>query len=349
MLNTTYFPGAKKYWHNGELYEWDTRLVHVMAHVLHYGSSVFEGIRAYETDQGPAIFRLKDHIDRFFRSAAALNMEMPYTHSEIMDACRLVVRENQLRSAYIRPNLFYSYGNLGLTPKACPVELTIGSWEWGAYLGEEGLLNGVHVLLMPWKRFHPSQINASVKLGGLYVQSNIHATYARKLGFDEGVFLNLENRIAEGPGENIIIVKNRVVKTNDKYESILEGITRTSILELAQDLGYQTDISPITVEEFFEADEVFFTGTAAEVTPITRITDGRDREKDPSQWQVHTVGDGKPGEITLQLSRLYGEVVRGKVSRYENWLTYVYDSPAEAHAVLGDAAADQKTERLTRF
>ncbi|RMF58078.1 MAG: branched-chain amino acid transaminase [Calditrichaeota bacterium] len=349
MFDTTYFPGAKKYWHMGEIYDWDTRLVHVMSHVLHYGSSVFEGIRAYETSRGPAIFRLEDHIDRFFTSAAALNMDVPYTKEEIIEACRLIVRENRLRSAYIRPNLFYSYGNLGLTPKACPVELTIGCWEWGAYLGDEAIATGVHVLLLPWKRFHHTQINASVKLGGLYVQSNIHATYARRMGFDEGIFLNLEGRIAEGPGENIILVKNGIVKTNDKFESILEGITRTTILELARDLGYETEISPITIEEFLNADEVFFTGTAAEVTPITRITDGRDQEKSPDEWEVFTIGDGTPGKITLQLSKLYGEVVRGKHESYDHWLTYVYDSPEEARMALGESPDSMEKERLSRF
>ncbi|RMI16880.1 MAG: branched-chain amino acid transaminase [Calditrichaeota bacterium] len=348
-MDITYFPGAKKYWHNGKLYDWDTRLVHVMAHVLHYGSSVFEGIRAYDTPKGPAIFRLQDHIRRFFRSAHTLNMEVPYSAEEIIETCRLVVRENRLRSAYIRPNLFFGYGNLGLTPKACPIELTVGCWEWGAYLGDEGLINGVHVLLLPWKRFHPSQIDASVKLGGLYVQSNIYATYARRLGFDEGVFLNLENRVAEGPGENILILKDGVLITNDKSESILEGITRTTILELAQDLGYSTEIRPITVEDFLNADEAFFTGTAAEVTPITRVTDGRDKSQSQEDWPVYTIGNGKPGEHTQKFAQLYQEVVTGQHPRYEQWLTYVYDSPEEAQAALNGVPAEAEKPRLTKF
>lgn len=334
MLDLSNFPGAKYYWHNGKILDWDSYAIHAMAHVAHYGSSVFEGIRAYETPRGPAIFRLKEHIDRFFYSASAINMEVPYPHDEISETCRMVVRKNQLNSAYIRPNLFYGYGNLGLTPHACPVNLTVGCWEWGAYLGEESLRNGVHTLLMPWKRFHPSQINASVKLGGLYVQSNIFATEARRLGYNEAVFLNIEDRISEGPGENIIIIKNGKLTTNDKAESVLEGITRTSIMTMAKNLGYETEIAPISVEDFLTADEAFFTGTAAEVTPITRITDSRDRNQTQEEWKTYQLGDGKPGKITLELAHLYQDIVRGKVAEYDHWLTYVYDTPEEAKSNL---------------
>jgi branched-chain amino acid aminotransferase len=334
MFETTHFPGAKKYWHMGEILDWDTTVVHVMSHVLHYGSSVFEGIRAYETDKGPAIFRLQEHIDRFFVSAKVINMEVPFSKPEIIEACKLILRENKLRCAYVRPNLFYSYGNLGLTPKACPVELTIGCWEWGAYLGAEGIIQGIHALLLPWKRFHPSQVNASVKLGGLYVQSNIYATYTRKHGYDEGIFLNLEDRVAEGPGENIVIIKNGVLRTNDKSESVLEGITRTTILELAENLGYKTEIAPITVEDLLNADEAFFTGTAAEVTPIAKVTDSRDMSTAREDWETYNIGKGKPGKITLQLANLYGEIVRGKHPEYDHWLTYVYENTEAAEEAL---------------
>ena len=337
MIDTTFFPGAKRYWHMGEMLEWDSHVVHAMSHVAHYGSSAFEGIRAYETERGPAIFRLEEHIDRFFRSAKVMNMNMTYSKAEIMEACVQVMRENGLRSAYIRPNLFFGYGNLGLTPKACPVELSIACWEWGAYLGAESLRNGVHVILLPWKRFHPSQINASVKLGGLYVQSNIFATQARQMGFDEAVFLNLENRISEGPGENILIVKGDTVKTNAASESVLEGITRTSILEIAANLGYRTEVAPITVDEFLGADEAFFTGTAAEVTPITRVTDSRDRTLEQHQWPFVEIGNGRSGEISLKLAQHYGEIVRGQQAEYDHWLTYVYSSAEEAEIALNAA------------
>lgn len=345
MFDITYFPGAKKFWHNGQLYDWNTVNVHVMSHALHYGSSVFEGIRAYDTAKGPAVFRLKDHMNRLFISADVMNMDVPYGKQKVTEIIREVMRENKLRAAYIRPNLFYSYGNLGLVPKASPVELTVGCWGWGAYLGEEALKNGVHVLLLPYRRIHTSQIDLRAKIGGMYAQSNIAGTYARKHGFDEGVFLNIEGRIAEGPGENILIVKDNTVITNDRSESILEGITRTTILQLAQDMGYQVKISPITVDDFLQADEAFFTGTAAEVTPITRITDGRDREKAKEDWKQYTIGSGKPGPVTTALREAYTKTVRGELPQYEKWLTYVYDSPEEAQQNLRDV----KMERLTKF
>jgi branched-chain amino acid aminotransferase len=334
MFDTKFFPGAKKFWHMGELFDWNEITVHTMSHVLHYGSSVFEGIRAYDTKRGPAIFRLDEHVDRLFYSAKTLYMEVPYTKEEIVDAIKLTMKENRLRSAYIRPNLYYGYGNLGLVPKACQPELTIGCWGWGAYLGEEGVAKGVHVLLLPWKRVHSSQTDMGAKLGGLYVLSNIAGTYARKQGFEEGIFLNLEGRVAEGPGENIIIVKNEVVKTNDCSESILQGITRTTVLELAEDLGYKTEIGPITLEEFTGADEAFFTGTAAEVTPITKMTDGRDTSLKRDDWPAHLIGNGIPGEVTLKLAACYAEAVRGEHQQYDAWLTYVYDDSEEAKRVL---------------
>ena len=344
MFDTRFFPGARKYWHNGKLYDWNTSPVHVMSHALHYGSSVFEGIRAYNTERGPAIFRLSEHLDRFFHSAKTLNMEVPFTKAEIVEAIKTVLRENRLRNAYIRPNLFFAYGNLGLVPKASPVELSIGCWNWGAYLGEEGKQLGVHVLLLPWKRWHISQIDLRAKLGGLYVQSNIGATYARRLGFDEGVFLNMEGRIAEGPGENIILVKDGTLHTNDYQESILEGITRSTILELARDMGIEVRVAPITVTDFFTADEAFFTGTAAEVTPIARVTDGRDTSVEPKKWPEYAIGDGRPGPITRRLARRYTEVVHGRLPRYEHWLTYVYDSADEALRYLGSIQEEQVTK-----
>lgn len=344
MFDTKFFPGAKKFWHMGQMYDWNTAQVHTMSHALHYGSSVFEGIRAYDTARGPAIFRLKDHIDRFFYSAKVLNMEVPYSADEIIDAIKLVMRENKLRAAYIRPNLFYGYGNLGLVPKACPVELTIGCWAWGAYLGEEGIEKGVHALLLSKRRVHPSQLDMQAKIGGIYAQSNIAGKYARDMGFDEGIFLNLEGRIAEGPGENIIIVKGKLIKTNNEEESILPGITRSTILALARKLGYSVEISPIPVKELLHADEVFFTGTAAEVTPISYVTDGRDTEMEKDKWRKYDIGNGKPGPITHQLAQRYADVVRGKVPEYEDWLTYIFDSVEEAQASLETVRSESATK-----
>jgi branched-chain amino acid aminotransferase len=321
MIDTTHFPKAKKYWHMGKFYDWSEAHVHPMTFALHYGGSVFEGIRAYLTPEGLAVFRLSEHVDRLFHSASVAKMTVPYSQEEIIKAIKLTVRKNKLQSAYIRPLLFYAYGNLGLRPKYCPVELLIGVWEWDAYLGPK-TEKGVSVYILPQKRIHYSQIDMTAKLGGLYIQSTICALDARSLGFDEGVFLNLEGNVAEGPGENIFIVQGKRLKTNDKTESILEGITRTSILEIAKDHGYETVIGPITKEEFFKADEAFFSGTAAEIAPIVQITDGSDPRSPKKEF---TVGSGKVGETTRRLKKVFKEIVTGKTARYQKWLTPISD------------------------
>lgn len=319
MYENTHFPKALKYWHEGTIYGWTDAHVHPMSHALHYGSSVFEGIRAYPTAKGPAIFRLNEHVDRFLYSASVARMPVPYSKEKIIEVIKLVVRENKLESAYIRPLLFFSYGNLGLVPKYCPVEMIVATWEWGAYLGEKAA-NGVGVYIVPWKRVHFSQLDMRAKLGGFYIQSTIVGLEARGRGCDEAVFLNIEGRVAEGPGENIFVFKNGVLKTNDVNESILEGITRTSLLEIARDLGIKTKIGPIEKEDFLTADEAFFSGTAVEVVPITHITDGSDPA---AQTTKYTVGSGTPGPITTKLRNAYMDVVRGKIKAYEKWLTSI--------------------------
>lgn len=321
MFDNTHFPKAKKIWHMGKLYDWSVTNLHSMTHALHYGTSVFEGIRAYSTSNGPAIFRLEEHVDRFFHSASVLKMEVPYSKEEIIDAIILVIQENQLDCAYIRPILFYAYGNLGLNPKACPVELSIAVWEWGAYLGEKSR-QGVYVYILPWKRVHHSQYDMAAKLGGIYVQSTFCGLIAREKGCDEGVFLNLEGNVAEGPGENIFVVKDGVLKTNDRTESVLEGITRSTVLKIAQDAGIQTEIGHITKEEFCSADETLFTGTAVEVVPITRFTDGSVPGEEETQGAI---GDGGVGPITKMLMNTYQELVAGNKLEYKNWLTYISD------------------------
>lgn len=319
MFEITHFPKAKKYWHMGNFLEWTTANVHPMSHALHYGTSVFEGIRAYRTESGPAVFRLPDHIQRLFHSAAVLRMTVPFGPEEISEAIFSTVRENSLESAYIRPLLFYSYGNLGLVPAHSPVELVIAAWEWAAYLGEK-TEKGVHVFILPWRRVHYSQFDMSAKLGGLYVLSTIGGNLARDQGFDEAVYLNTEGNVAEGAGENIFVVKNGRLITNDKTESILEGITRTSILEFAGDMGLETAIRPISKLDFFEADEAFFTGTAVEVAPIVRITDGSNLHESPIE---HTIGTGRAGDITLRVMTFFKEIVRGRREAYKKWLTFV--------------------------
>lgn len=319
MFLNTHFSKAKKYWYMGKLYDWSEGIFHPMMHALHYGTCTFEGIRAYPTDRGPAIFRLKEHVDRLFHSASVIKINVPFTKEEVMEACKLVIRENQLESAYIRPLMFYSYGNLGLVPKFSPVELIIGAWEWGAYLGEAAE-RGSKACIVPKRRIHNSQLDLSAKLGGVYVQSTINGIAAREHGYDEAIFLNLEGRIAEGPGENICIIKDGVLKTNDRTESVLEGITRTTLLEIAPEIGLKPQIGPITKEEFFQADEAFFCGTAAEVSPIVMVTDfseGFDRGVD------YKIGNGKPGPHTSKLREIYLDIVRGKHPKYEKWLYYV--------------------------
>ncbi len=319
MFLPTNFPQAKKYWYEGKFYDWSEAGCHPMTHALHYGTSVFEGIRAYETPRGAAIFRLPEHMDRFMHSAGAVKMTCPYTRDQVFELCRDVVRENALKSCYIRPLFFYSYGNLGLVPKACPVQLVIAAWEWGAYLGDNAD-TGVSVYILPLRRIHHTQFDMRAKLGGAYVQSTIGGLEARARGCDEAVFLNMEGRVAEGPGQNIFIVKNNTLITNALSESILEGITRTSILEIGKALGYKTSVRPMTKAEFLSADETFFCGTAVEVTPIAKVVDASEGDAGKKEF---TIGSGKPGPVTNAVRRAFMEAVTGKDPRFEKWLTYV--------------------------
>jgi len=319
MFDNTNFSRAKKFWHMGIFHDWTESNVHAMSHALHYGTSVFEGIRAYQTASGPAIFRLSDHIDRLFYSASLLRMNIPYTKQEIFETIQLVVKENQLDSAYIRPLLYYSYGNLGLVPKHSPVELMIAAWEWGAYLGAKAE-QGIHAYILPWRRIHHTQFDMKAKLGGLYILSTICGVLAREKGYDEAIFLNLEGNVAEGPGENILIIKDGIVKTNDVNESVLEGITRTSILKIAEDMGIRTSIGPITKQDFFTADEAFFSGTAVEIAPITRVMDDSEQDESPKEY---TIGSGTEGEITTKIIRVFKNIVAGENKNYKTWLTYV--------------------------
>ena len=319
MLDTTQFPKATKYWHMGKIHPWDDLILQPMVHALHYGTSVFEGIRAYATPDGPKIFRLPEHIERFFISAEAVKMNAPYDKEEVTAAVKQTIRENGMESCYIRPLFYYAYGNLGLIPKACPVELVISVWEWASYMGESAV-DGIRVFLGPWRRTHVSQLDMRAKIGGAYVQSTISGLDARAQGADEALFLNIEGRIAEGPGENLFLVKDGTVKTNDISESILEGITRTSLLEIARDLGIKTEIGPLRKEDLIAADEAFFAGTAVEVVPVNRLIDGSDRAVPRREY---VIGDGEPGPVTLRLRKAYLDVVHGADPKYGKWLTAV--------------------------
>ena len=319
MFLNTHFPKAEKYWYQGEFRAWSEGGCHPMMHALHYGTSVFEGIRAYATPRGPAVFRLPEHVDRLLVSAAAAKMKPPHSAEEIAELIKRTVRENGLQSCYIRPLLFFSYGNLGLVPKACPVELAISAWEWAAYLGENAA-RGVNAFILPWRRVHHTQFNMAAKLGGVYVQSTIGGLDAREEGFDEAIFLNMEGRVAEGPGQNVFIVKNGTLVTNGRSESVLEGITRTSLLEMGQDLGFKTKVGPITKSDLFGADEAFYCGTAVEVIPIVTVTDGSDPA---GPKEKHVIGEGRPGPVALKVVEAFREAVSGRLPRYEKWLTLV--------------------------
>ena len=301
---------SKFIWFNGKIIPWDDARIHVMSHVLHYGSGVFEGIKCYPTDKGPAIFRLEDHISRLIESGKKYGIQIPFTEKDLIEACVETVHLNGFESCYIRPIAFYGYDTLGVHPKGCPVEVAVASFYWGAYLGDEGLINGVNIVISPWKRLSLDAFPPSAKASGQYLNSMLAVQDARKRGYDEGLLLNQQGYIAEGSGQNIFIVKNGIIYTNDVNASILVGITRSSIIQISRDLNYTVKITDLTEEMLSSADEAFFTGSATEVTPIATVNDS-------------PIGNGKPGTITLELKEIYSRIVHGKEGSYNNWLTFV--------------------------
>jgi len=306
-MNTT---TNQKLWLNGELRPWNEGQTHVMSHVIHYGSGCFEGIRAYATAQGPVVFRLQEHIERLERSAQAYNIPMPFTVAEIVQGCLDVLDASGLESAYIRPIVFYGYSSLGVEPQGCPVNVAIACFNWGAYLGEDGISKGVRITVSPWKKFHYTTFPTTAKACGQYLNSMLAKQDAKKRGFDEALLLNMEGNIAEGSGQNLFLVQDGALYTNDEKSSILPGITRDTVIKLAQDLGLPVRIADLTLDQLKTADEAFFTGTASEVTPIREV-DGQ------------PIGPGKPGPLTTQLAGLYFDVVKGKSDAYRHWLTYL--------------------------
>ena len=301
---------SKFIWFNGKIIPWDDARIHVMSHVLHYGSGVFEGIKCYATDKGPAIFRLEDHIYRLIESGKKYGIKIPYTEKDLIEACIETVHLNGFESCYIRPIAFYGYDTLGVHPKDSPVEVAVASFYWGAYLGDEGLINGVNIVISPWKKLSLDAFPPSAKASGQYLNSMLAVQDARKRGYDEGLLLNQQGYIAEGSGQNIFIVKDEIIYTNDVNASILVGITRSSIIQISRDLNYSVKITDLTEEMLSSADEAFFTGSATEVTPIATVNDS-------------PIGNGKPGTITLELKELYSRIVHGKESSYNNWLTFI--------------------------
>jgi branched-chain amino acid aminotransferase len=300
---------AKMIWLNGRLVEWADAKVHILTHTLHYGCGAFEGIRCYKTRKGPAIFRLNEHIERLFNSCKILQIEIPYKPEEIKRAIIETVKANRLKECYIRPIVYIGYGAMGLYPKDNPVDVAIAAWRWGTYLGEDGIKNGIRVKISSFTRHHVNVSMTKSKTCGDYVNSMLAKREAITCGYDEAILLDTNGFVAEGAGENVFIVRDGVLIT-PPLTSVLEGITRRSIIEIAENKGIKFREDNITRDELYIADEAFFTGTAAEVTPIREI-DGR------------TIGNGRPGSITKTLQSHFFRIVKGRMRGYNSWLTYI--------------------------
>lgn len=295
-------------WMDGELVAWDEARIHVLTHTLHYGNGVFEGIRAYETDDGPGIFRLQEHIERLFRSAKIFMLDIPFTVEEIIEATIETVRVNNLRSCYIRPLVYLGYGEMGLNPLQCKVNVSIAVWPWGAYLGDEGTANGVRMKISSWQRHDPNAMPPAAKGTGMYINSQMAKVEAVKAGYDEAILLSPQGFVSECTGENLFCVRGGVITTPPISAGALEGITQDSVMTIARDLGYEARFGDLLRSDLYVADEAFLTGTAAEVVPIRSVDD---RE----------IGD--PGPMTKAIQSTYMAAVRGQDERYKDWVHHV--------------------------
>jgi branched-chain amino acid aminotransferase len=306
---------TEKIWMNGELVDWDDAKIHVGTHGLHYGSGVFEGIRCYETPGGPAVFRLTDHLQRLQNSAQLLYMELPYSVDELKAACWDLIGANGLPECYVRPIAFFGYGELGVSSRGSPVDVAIMSWPWGSYLGEEGLRNGIRAKVSTWTRIGPNVIPHVAKATGVYLNSMLAVLEANRSGYEEAILLTHDGYIADGSGENIFIVKDGVIYTPDLSASILPGITRDTVIQIAQDLGHSVVEKSLIRTDLYLADEVFMCGTAAEVTPIREVDD-----------QLV----GPPGPVTLEIQAAYLDTVHGRSERWTQWLEYAPAAKTQA-------------------
>lgn len=308
------FTKVDKIWMNGKLVNWDDAKIHVLSHVVHYGTSVFEGQRCYKTPKGPACFRLQEHIDRLFDSAKIYRMEIPFTKEEISKAVLDLIAVNKLDACYIRPVVYRGYENLGVDPRACPVDVTIAVWPWGKYLGEEAMHKGVSVCVSSWQRNAPNTMPMMAKAGANYMNSQLIKLEAISHGYVEGIALDVHGMVSEGSGENIFLVRRSHKKdtliTPSYGCSVLPGITRRTVITLAEDMGMKVIEEPVPREALYIADEVFFTGSAAEITPISKI-DGI------------TIGEGRAGRITQQMQKSFFDIVEGRAEDKYGWLTYV--------------------------
>jgi len=302
---------ASYIWMNRKFVKWDDAKIHILTHTLHYGTGIFEGIRCYNTIMGPAVFRLKDHMKRLENSARLIGIDMPYSASELVRATKELVKKNKLREGYIRPIVYYGYGKMGLDPRGAPVEVAIAMWPWGKYLGEESIAKGVRCKISKWRRIDPRTLPTAAKVCGHYINSMLAHNDAANDKYDEAILLNTKNYLAEGPGENIFIVKNKILLTPPLSAGILPGITRKSVIQIARDEKIRAKEINISKRMLYSADEAFFTGTAAEITPISEI-DGK------------KIGTGKRGPITERIQKIFFDIVKGKNKRYLSWLDFVY-------------------------
>ena len=301
---------TEKIWMDGELVDWADANVHILTHTLHYGSGVFEGIRAYPTSQGPAVFRLTDHIQRLFNSAKMLMIDVPYTRDEIIKATRETVRVNGLDSCYIRPIVFLGYGEMGLNPLPCPVNVSIAVWPWGTYLGDEGLKHGVRMKISSWQRHDPNAMPPACKATGMYINSSLAKIEALKAGYDEAILLSPQGFVSECTGENIFVVRDGRIITPPVSAGALEGITQSTVAAIARDLDIDYTVGNILRSDLYTADEAFVSGTAAEIVPINSVDDR---------------SLGEPGPITRRIQETFFATVRGEVDRYKNWVEHVND------------------------
>ena len=298
-------------WQNGEFVDWDDATIHVLTHGLHYGTGIFEGARAYDTDNGTAIFRWEEHLDRFFASGDPYELEIPYDREELTEATLELLRRQDHDSAYIRPIAYFGYGSLGISPDDCPVDVAVATWPWGAYLGEEALEHGIEVMVSSWRKHASSQIPTNAKTTGLYVNSLLAGEEARRNGYQEAIVLNKEGQVAEGPGENLFVVRDGEIYTPGLSQSILDGITRDTVITLARELGYTVyDQATISRGELNTADELFFTGSAAEVTPIRKVDNVE-------------IGNGDRGPVTEEIQSAFFDLVERKTDAHDDWFTYI--------------------------
>jgi branched-chain amino acid aminotransferase len=302
---------TSKIWMDGTLVDWDQAQVHVLTHSLHYGTGVFEGIRAYPTASGPAVFRLREHISRLFGSAHLLALEIPYSEEELSEAVREVIRASGLDGCYIRPLIYLGYGEMGLNPLTSDVKVAVAVWPWGAYLGDDGIENGIRVKVSSWARLDPRTMPTAAKATGFYINSSLAKVEALRAGYDEAIMLTTDGYLAEGTGENLFLVRDGVLST-PSVEAVgaLRGITADSVTTIARDLGYEVRDQLLRRSDLYLADEAFLTGTAAEVVPISSADD-------------RAIGAGKPGPATKAIQDVFFAAIRGEVDAYKDWLDYV--------------------------